>query len=60
DNMKTQIHNLTTLLKTKEGLITELELKVANMEHVINQQEQYSRHPNLRVRGLPETGDVDD
>ena len=30
------------------------------MEHVIDQQEQYSRHPNLRVHGLPETGDVDD
>ena len=60
DNMNTQIRNLTTLLNTKEDRITELELKVKNMENAIDQQEQFSRRPNVRVHGLPETGDMED
>ena len=60
DAMNIHITNLTTLLNNKDTRINELEQKVHTLESAIDCQEQYSRRQNLRINGIPETGDTED
>ena len=60
DSMTVHITNLSTLLKNKDTRINELEQKVHTLESAIDSQEQYSRRQNLRINGIPETGDTED
>ena len=60
DNMNVHITNISTLLKKKDTRINEFEQKVHTLESVIDSQEQYSRRQNLRINGIPETGDTED
>ena len=42
-------------MSTKEGIIKKLEQRVDQLEEAADSTEQYSRRPNLRVHGIPET-----
>ena len=47
-------------LKAKDTIIKCLQQKVESMEEQCDQLEQYSRRPNLRLSGVPETGEGED
>ncbi|KAK2184458.1 hypothetical protein NP493_265g01002 [Ridgeia piscesae] len=46
---------LTTSMKVTDDRVMTLESKVAAFEHEADKVEQYSRRPNLRYTGIPET-----
>ena len=50
-----KVEKLTHELITKEGIIKKLEQRVDQLEEAADSTEQYSRRPNLRVHGIPET-----
>ncbi|KAK2162738.1 hypothetical protein NP493_1504g00001 [Ridgeia piscesae] len=63
DKLDTQIQTiagLTSQLEGKECRITVLEEQVELLQSECDNQEQYSRRCNLRIHGIPETGDGED
>ena len=50
-----KVERLTNELSTKEGIIKKPEQRVDQLEEAADSTEQYSRRPNLRVHGIPET-----
>ena len=60
DNLHKVIDQMRDELKAKDTRIKCLEQKVESMEEQCDQLEQYSRRPNLRLSGVPETGEGED
>ena len=55
DHLAATVNQLSQQLEKKEERIKQLEEKVASLEVNADETEQYSRRPNLRFQGLPET-----
>ena len=49
-----ELQSLKTGLAARDERIDGLGKKVATLEAEADRQEQYSRHPNLRIQGIPE------
>ena len=56
DSLNSHIENLTKQVKAKDIHIVELEKKIHALEESSDNLEQYTRRPNLRIHGVPETG----
>ena len=56
DSLQQQVASLTTQLQAKDERIAALEQKLQEQELLIDQAQQYSRRPNLRIAGIPEPG----
>ena len=57
DSLNAHIENLTKQVNTKDIRIVELEKKLHALEESSGNLEQYTRRPNLRIHGVPETGE---
>ena len=60
DTLTQTIAGLTSQLEGKECRITVLEEQVELLQSECDNLEQYSRRCNLRIHGIPETGDGED
>ena len=60
DSLNAHIENLTKLVKAKDIRIVELETKIHALEESSDNLEQYTHRPNLRIHGVPVTGEGDD
>ena len=57
NSLNAHIENLTKQVNTKDIRIVELEKKLHALEESSDNLEQYTRRPNLRIHGVPETGE---
>ena len=60
DSLIAHIENLTKQVKAKDMRIVELEKKIRALEESSDNLEQCTRRPNLRIHGVPETGEGED
>ena len=60
DSLNAHIENLTKQVKAKDIRIVELEKKMYALEECNVNLEQYTRRPNLRIHGVPETDEGKD
>ena len=57
DELNLQINRMATQLEAKDAVIENLKERVNTLESEMDSAEQYSRRPNLKVYGIPETRD---
>ena len=60
DDLYGVIDRLSKSIEAKDDKIKTLENKVDSMEREIDNLEQYTRRPNLRISGIPDTGEGED
>ena len=60
DDLSSKFELITKQLAKKENRISELEKKVSQLEVDVDNLQQYSRRPNLRIYGIRDTHDGED